>query len=67
MKERNENNKIDFLDTEGDIRSSEALTEKYTAPKKAQLLKGSVNIGKFRIGIIPLLIVAVLLIKKLKK
>ena len=67
MKERNENNKIDFLDTEGDIRSSEALTEKYTAPQKAKLLKGSVKIGKFQIGIIPLIIVALLLIKKFKK
>ena len=51
MKERNENNKIDFLDTEGDVRSSEAITEKYTVPKKAQLFKGSVKIGKFRLGI----------------
>jgi len=67
MKERNENNKIDFLDTEGDIKSSEAITEKYTAPQKAKLLKGSVKIGKFRIGIIPLIIVALLLIKKFKK
>ena len=62
MKERNENNKIDFLDTKGDIKSSEALTQKYTGPKK-----GTVQIGKFRIGIIPLIIVALLLIKKIKK
>jgi hypothetical protein len=62
MKERNENNKIDFLDTEGDIKSSEAITQKYTGPKK-----GTVQIGKFRIGIIPLIIVALLLIKKVKK
>jgi hypothetical protein len=66
MKERNENNKIDFLDTEGDIKSSEALTEKYTEPQKAKLLKGSVKIGKFRLGIIPLLIVVYLLIRKYK-
>lgn len=58
----NESNKIDFLDTEGDIKSSEALTEKHTGPKK-----GTVQIGKFRIGIIPLIIVALLLIKKVKK
>jgi len=58
----NESNKVDFLDTEGDIKSSEALTEKYTGPKK-----GTVQIGKFRIGIIPLVIVALLLIKKYKK
>jgi hypothetical protein len=62
MKERNENNKIDFLDTEGDIKSAEALTQKYTGPKK-----GTVQIGKFQIGIIPLIIVALLLIKKFKK
>jgi hypothetical protein len=62
MKERNENNKIDFLATEGDIKSSEALTEKYTGPQK-----GTVQIGKFRIGIIPIIIVALLLIKKGKK
>ena len=58
----NESSKVTFLDNEGDIISSEALTEKYTGPKK-----GTVQIGKFRIGIIPLIIVAILLIKKLKK
>ena len=62
MKERNENNKINFLDTEGDIKSSEALTEKYTVPQK-----GTVQIGKFRVGIIPLVIVGFLLIKKLNR
>jgi hypothetical protein len=58
----NESSKVTFLDTEGDIKSSEGLTEKYTGPKK-----GTVQIGKFRIGIIPLIIVAMLLIKKIKK
>jgi hypothetical protein len=58
----NESSKVTFLDTEGDIKSSEALTEKYTGPKK-----GTVQIGKFRIGIIPLIIVVLLLIKKVKK
>lgn len=57
----NESVKINFLDIEEDITSSEAITEKYTEPKK-----GTVQIGKFRIGIIPLIIVALLLIKKLK-
>jgi len=57
-----ESTKITFLDTEGDIKSSEALTEKYTEPKQ-----GTVQIGKFRIGIIPLIIVALLLIKKIKR
>jgi len=57
-----ESNKIDFLDTEGDITSSEALTEKYTGPKQ-----GTVQIGKFRFGIIPLVIVGLLLIKNYKK
>ena len=58
----NESTKVDFLDTEGDIKSSEAITQKYTGPKK-----GTVQIGRFRIGIIPLIIVATLLIKKYKK
>jgi hypothetical protein len=58
----NESTKISFLDNEGDIKSSEAITEKYTGPQK-----GTVQIGKFRIGIIPLIIVALLLIKKVKK
>ena len=62
MKERNENNKIDFLDSEADVKSSLNVTEKYTGPQK-----GTVQIGKFRIGIIPLIIVAMLLIKKIKK
>lgn len=57
----NESTKISFLDTEGDITSAEALTEKYTGPKK-----GTVQIGKFRIGIIPLIIVAMLLINRKK-
>ena len=57
-----ESDKINFLDTEGDITSSEAVTQKYTEPKQ-----GAVQIGKFRVGIIPLIIVAVLLINKLKK
>ena len=58
----NESTKVNFLDNEGDIKSAEAITEKYTGPQK-----GTVQIGKFRIGIIPLLIVALLLIKKVKK
>ena len=58
----NESTKVDFLDTEGDIKSSEAITQKYTGPKK-----GTVQIGRFRIEIIPLIIVATLLIKKYKK
>ena len=58
----NESTKVDFLDTERDIKSSEAITQKYTGPKK-----GTVQIGRFRIGIIPLIIVATLLIKKYKK
>ena len=62
MQERNENNKIDFLDNEADIKSAIDVTQKYTGPKK-----GTVQIGKFRIGIIPLIIVAMLLIKKVKK
>ena len=62
MKERNENNKINFLDNEADVKSSVNVTQKYTGPEK-----GTVQIGKFRIGIIPLLIVALLLIKKLNK
>lgn len=58
----NESTKVDFLDTEGDVKSSEVITQKYTGPKK-----GTVQIGRFRIGIIPLLIVVILLIKKMKK
>ena len=61
MKERNESNKIDFLDIEGDVKSSEAITQKYTGPKK-----GTVQIGRFRIGIIPLIIVGLLLINKIR-
>ena len=57
-----ESTKVSFLDTEGDITSSEAITQKYTGPKK-----GTVQIGKFRIGIIPFIIVVLLLIKKYKK
>ena len=63
----NESNKIDILDTEADVKSSLNVTEKYTVPKESKLLKGSVKIGKFQIGIIPLIIVALLLIKKIKK
>ena len=59
---KNESTKVSFLDTEGDITSSEAITQKYTGPKK-----GTVQIGKFRIGIIPIIIVVLLLIKKMKK
>jgi hypothetical protein len=62
IRDINESNKIDFLDTEADVKSSLNVTEKYTGPKK-----GTVQIGKFRIGIIPLVIVALLLINKLKK
>ena len=58
----NESTKVSFLDTEGDITSAEDITQKYTGPKK-----GTVQIGKFRIGIIPLIIVALLLIKKIKR
>lgn len=58
----NESTKVNFLDNEGDIKSAEAITEKYTGPKK-----GTVQIGKFRIGIIPLVIVVLLLIKKLRR
>lgn len=58
----NESTKVDFLDTEGDIKSAEAITQKYTEPKK-----GTVQIGRFRFGIVPLLIVALLLIKKYKR
>jgi hypothetical protein len=58
----NESTKDDFLDIEGDITSSEDVTQKYTEPKK-----GAVQIGGFQIGIIPLLIVATLLIIKNKK
>ena len=56
-----ESTKVSFLDTEGDIKSSEAITQKYTEPKK-----GTVQIGKFRIGIIPLIIVVLLLIRRFK-
>ena len=62
IRDINESNKIDFLDNEADVKSSLNVTQKYTGPKK-----GTVQIGKFRIGIIPLIIVALLLIKKLKK
>jgi hypothetical protein len=58
----NESNKIDILDTEADVKSSLNVTKNYTGPKK-----GTVQIGKFRLGIIPLIIVALLLINKLKK
>ena len=58
----NESTKVDFLDNEADVKSDIDVTQKYTGPKK-----GTVQIGKFRIGIIPLIIVALLLIKKLKK
>lgn len=57
-----ENDKIDFLDNEADVKSSIDVTKKYTGPKK-----GTVQIGKFRVGIIPLIIVALLLIKKIRK
>jgi len=57
----NESTKVDFLDNETDIKSGIDVTQKYTEPEK-----GTVQIGKFRIGIIPLLIVALLLIKKMK-
>jgi hypothetical protein len=57
----NESTKIDFLDNKADLRSGIDVTKKYTEPQK-----GSVQIGKFRIGIIPLIIVALLLIKKVK-
>jgi len=62
IRDINESNKIDFLDTEADVKSSLNVTQKYTGPQK-----GTVQIGKFRIGIIPLIIVALLLIKKLKR
>ena len=55
----NESNKVDFLDNEADVKSSLNITQKYTGPKK-----GTVQIGKFRIGIVLLVIVALLLIKK---
>ena len=58
----NESTKVDFLDNEADVKSSLNVTQKYTGPKK-----GTVQIGKFRIGIIPLIIVVMLLIKKYKK
>ena len=58
----NESTKVNFLDNEADVKSSVNVTQKYTGPKK-----GTVQIGKFRIGIIPLIIVAMLLIKKVKK
>jgi hypothetical protein len=58
----NESTKVNFLDNEADLKSGANVTQKYTGPKK-----GTVQIGKFRIGIIPLIIVALLLIKKLRK
>jgi len=58
----NESTKVDFLDNEADVKSSLNVTQKYTGPKK-----GTVQIGKFRIGIIPLIIVVTLLIKNFKK
>lgn len=58
----NESTKVNFLDNEADVKSSIDVTQKYTEPKK-----GTVQIGRFRIGIIPLIIVALLLIKKAKK
>ena len=57
----NESSKVNFLDNEADVKSSIDVTQKYTGPKK-----GAVQIGKFRLGIIPLIIVALLLIKKFK-
>lgn len=57
----NESNKIDFLDNQGDIKSSINVTQKYTGPKK-----GTVQIGRFRVGIIPLIIVVILLIRRFK-
>lgn len=57
----NESTKVSFLDNEGDIKSSETITQKYTGPQK-----GTVQIGKFRLGIIPFIIVALLLINKFK-
>ena len=58
----NESTKVDFLDNEADVKSSLNVTQKFTGPKK-----GTVQIGKFRIGIIPLIIVVLLLINKYKK
>ena len=58
----NESTKINFLDNEADIKSGIDVTQKYTGPKQ-----GTVQIGKFRIGIIPFIIVVLLLIKKYKK
>jgi hypothetical protein len=60
IRDINESNKIDFLDNEANVKSSLNVTQKYTGPKK-----GTVQIGKFRVGIIPIIIVALLLIKKL--
>jgi len=57
----NESTKVDFLDNETDIKSGIDVTQKYTEPEK-----GTVQIGKFRFGIIPIIIVALLLIKKMK-
>lgn len=57
----NESTKVDFLDNEADIKSGIDVTQKYAEPEK-----GTVQIGKFRIGIIPLVIVAMLLIKNKK-
>jgi len=58
----NESTKVDFLDNETDIKSGIDVTQKYTEPEK-----GAVQIGKFRIGIIPLIIAVILLINKYKK
>jgi hypothetical protein len=57
----NESIKDDFLDNETDIKSGIDVTQKYTEPEK-----GTVQIGRFRIGIIPLIIGSLLLIKKFK-
>jgi hypothetical protein len=56
-----ESTKVNFLDNEADIKSSIDVTQKYTEPQK-----GTVQIGRFRIGIIPLIIGSLLLIKKFK-
>ena len=58
----NESTKVDFLDNETDIKSGIDVTQKYTEPEK-----GAVQIGKFRIGIIPLIIAVILLMNKYKK
>jgi len=56
-----ESTKVNFLDNEADIKSSIDVTQKYTEPQK-----GTVQIGRFRIGIIPLIIGSLLLIKNFK-